>query len=77
MASRKLHVILHIPATEYQSYYSGAVRNVAATATNGLKIQFPANILRPFISHDGIHGEFVIEFDDDNKFVGIDKIQSI
>jgi hypothetical protein len=74
VASRKLHVILHISSTDYQTYYSGAVRNVAATTTNGLKVQFPANILRPFVGHDGIHGEFVIEFDENNKFIGIDKI---
>lgn len=74
MATRSLHVILHISAAEYLEYYSGAARHVAATASNGLSVKFPANILRPFITHDGIHGEFVIEFDDSNKFIAINKI---
>lgn len=74
MSTRKVHIVLHISAHEYQDYYSGAARNVAVTARDGRSIKFPANILRPFISHDGIHGEFVIEFDDDNKFVAINKL---
>ncbi len=74
MARRNVHVILHISAAEYLEYYSGAARHVAATASNGLSVKFPANILRPFITHDGIHGEFVIEFDHNNKFVAIKKV---
>ncbi|ALP54697.1 hypothetical protein Tel_01940 [Candidatus Tenderia electrophaga] len=75
MASRKLHVILHISADEYLKFYSGAASTVVATTRNGLSIEFPAHILRPYVRHDGIHGEFVIEFDDNNKFVAIDKLQ--
>lgn len=74
MATRNVHVILHIGAAEYLEYYSGAARHVATTASNGLRVKFPANILRPFITRDGIHGEFVIEFDHHNKFVAIKKI---
>ncbi len=73
MNARKVRFTLHISAHEYQQYYSGSVRNVVVSANDGRIIQFPANILRPFISHDGIHGEFVIEFDDSNKFVSIKK----
>jgi hypothetical protein len=74
MSTYKVHFVLHISAHEYQDYYSGTARNVAVTARDGRAIKFPANILRPFISHDGIHGEFVIEFDDNNKFVAINKL---
>ncbi len=74
MSAHKVHIVLHISTHEYQEYYSGVARNVAATASDGRSIKFPANILRPFISHDGIHGEFVIEFDDNNKFVAINKL---
>ena len=74
MAKRVVRVVLHIPAHEYQEFYSGTARHVAATASDGRTIRFPANILRPFINHDGIHGEFVIEFDDNNKFVAINRI---
>lgn len=74
MATRKVRFTLHIPAHEYQQYYSGSASNVIVTATDGRNIQFPANILRSFVTHDGIHGDFVIEFDYNNKFVAINQI---
>lgn len=74
MASRKVHFTLHISAHEYLEFYSGAARNVATVAHDGRTIKFPANILRPFVTQDGIHGEFVIEFDESNKFVAINKL---
>lgn len=74
MVARKVRFTLHIPAHEYQQYYSGSARDVIVTASDGRNIQFPANILRSFVGHDGIHGEFVIEFDDNNKFIAINKL---
>ncbi len=74
MSNRKAHFALHISAHQYMEYYSGAVRDVVTVASDGRTIRFPANLLRAFVSQDGIHGEFVIEFDDDNKFVAINKL---
>lgn len=74
MSNRKVYFTLHISAHEYLEYYSGAARNVATVAHDGRTIKFPANILRPFVAQDGIHGQFVIEFDADNKFVAINKL---
>jgi len=74
MANRKVYFLLHISAHKYQEYYSGAVREVVAIASDGRTVRFPANILRPFVSQDGIHGEFAIEFDGNNKLVAIHKL---
>lgn len=74
MAHRKLHLVLHISAAEYLKYYDGGASTVLATAGNGLRVEFPARILRPFVGHDGVHGEFVIEFDERHKFVAIKKL---
>jgi len=74
MATRKLHFSLHIPAHEYQAYYSGAARNISTMTREGLRIKFPANALQRFVTHEGITGQFVIEFDENNKLVGLQKV---
>jgi len=74
MPNRKVYFALQISAHKYMEYYSGEVRDVVAVASDGRRIRFPANLLRPFVGQDGIHGEFVIEFNDDNKFVAINKL---
>ena len=65
---------LKISADKLLSYYSGKARNVIAKCDDGTTIQFPVEVLRPFISRDGICGRFVIRYDKDNKFAGIEKI---
>lgn len=74
MSSRLLRVMLHIPADVIHSYYNGAAREVVATARDGRVVRFPANILRPFVMHDGVHGEFEIEFDANHRFVAIRRV---
>ena len=74
MSSHQLRVVLNIPANVIHSYYTGAAREIVATAVDGRVVRFPANILRPFVTHDGVHGEFAIEFDTNHKFVGIHRL---
>jgi len=60
---------LNIPAREYEAYYTGEARNVVVTMQNGRRLQFPAANLRSFFQHDGVKGEFVLRFDENNKLV--------
>jgi len=64
---------LSISAEKLLSYYRGNVRNVIAKSTDGRTIQFPVEILRPFVTHGGISGIFVIKYDDNNKLIGVEK----
>jgi len=65
--------VINISADKLLSYYSGKVRNVVAKTTDGKTIQFPVEILRPFITHAGISGVFIIRYDENNKLSGIEK----
>ena len=65
---------LSIPGEVYMSYYEGAARAVVVKSFDGRSIQFPANILRRFVTRDGIQGVFEVEFDKDNKFVNIRRV---
>lgn len=67
-------VQLAISPEEYQRLYQGAVRDVLAHSLDGRRIRFPANILRPYVTHTGVRGRFRILFDGENRFEGIEKI---
>lgn len=69
-----LVVDLHIGADEYVRHYSGAANVVVARARNGQTVKFPANILRPFVLHDGVHGAFSLLIDDRSKLLSIDRL---
>lgn len=65
---------LAISADHFLEYYRGAARQVVVTAQDGRTLQFPAGILQRFLDSSGIHGDFVIRFDGDNKFVDIRRV---
>ncbi|HBP88840.1 MAG TPA: DUF2835 domain-containing protein [Nitrospirales bacterium] len=64
-------VRLKISPERFQAYYTGVVEHVVARSIDGRTIQFPARVLRPFVSHQGIHGIFEITFDANMKFQSI------
>jgi len=74
IASNTMRVLLNISADQYKRYYQGGVSAVLARSHDGRTIQFPANILKPFVTHEGISGEFEIYFDSDNRFQKIEKL---
>ena len=67
----RVHFYIKLSAEKYREYYAGNVKNVQVIANDGRTIRFPANILQPYLNHDDIEGEFVIEFDDQHRFVSI------
>jgi len=74
--NRTIEVSLAIPADEYLAMYQGAVRDVVARAKDGRTVRFPARILQPYVTHQGIHGRFAIRFDDSNRFAGISRLSA-
>lgn len=73
---RMARFALNISGDRYLSYYEGAARVVVARSFDGRRIQFPANVLRRFVTRDGIQGVFEMEFDEDNKFVSIRRVDA-
>lgn len=71
---RSVYVQLNIPADEFQLLYQGVAKSVNARSLDGRRINFPANILRPFVSHAGVVGTFAIHFSEENRFLSIEKI---
>lgn len=66
--------VLHITPEQYQAYYQGAAKNIVVKTEDGRNLQFPANAMQKFITHDGIHGRFKIAFDKNNKLLGVSRL---
>ena len=74
MASKRaIRFHIRITVQQYLAYYRGHARQVVVRAHDGRNLRFPANVLRPFLTHDGIAGDFILEYDERNKFVGISR----
>jgi len=71
---RELRFSLKITNEQYLDYYRGFANQVIARTHNGQKIQFPASALKPFLTHDGISGNFRILYSDENKLIRIERI---
>ncbi|MCG8668948.1 MAG: DUF2835 domain-containing protein [Pseudomonadales bacterium] len=72
---KSLQVSIHITRDEYLKWYQGAAGTVYAQTTAGKSVRFPARILQPFVTHQGVSGTFNIYFDDNNKFKDIRRIR--
>ncbi|HFB65988.1 MAG TPA: DUF2835 family protein [Aeromonadales bacterium] len=65
---------LNISREKYLSWYSGNAKQVVARSIHGQNVRFPAERLRPFVTHLGVKGRFIIHFDDQHKFVSLEKV---
>jgi len=67
---------LNISAHEFLAYYRGVARDVETTSLDGRAVRFPANVLRPFVTGDGVVGVFVLVYDEKNRFVEMKRMGS-
>lgn len=72
---QQLMVRLSISADEYIKLYKGQARVVSTRAVDGRTVRFPASILTPYVTRQGIHGAFIIRFSDEGKFDSIRQLQ--
>lgn len=68
-----IYLSLFISAEEYLKMYQGSAKTVFTKSVTGETVRFPANILQPFVTREGVKGNFVIEFDNNNKFKSINR----
>jgi hypothetical protein len=73
---RKLRFCLSISSEAYLAYYQGAVNWVQARCRDGTRVRFPASILRPFVSSDGIEGDFEMMVDEANRLVSFHRLEN-
>lgn len=68
---REIIIELSISADEYMKNYRYPAAVVKTHSLDGRRVQFPANILQPYVTHTGISGRFRIGFDSQGKFQSI------
>jgi len=65
---------LSISAEKMLSYYQGSAQQVIAEDSRGIRVSFPAQALRRFVTHDGVQGRFRLRVDDNNKLIDLQQI---
>lgn len=74
MSNYELIIPIHLSYEKYLLYYEGQINQVIATSEDGKKIAFPANVLKKFITHQGIQGNFKFVFNQSGKILSVNKI---
>jgi hypothetical protein len=59
---------------QFLQVYQGIAKNVTARTDDGKVIQFPAQHIKSFLTHDGIYGYFEMTFSAEHKFMGIKRL---
>lgn len=68
-----LYLELHVRPDDLLDYYRGQARTVHAQAANGQTVNFPASALQQFVTTEGVHGWFRLDFDGHHKLVGLER----
>lgn len=71
---QQIIVDVDISPDEWIKLYQGSATDVHTTARDGRSVRFPARILSRFYLRDGIQGSFRILFDDQGKFVSVERL---
>lgn len=70
----ELRFYLDLSPEQYLHYYRGTARAVSVRSLEGKRVQFPADRLRPFVTHEGVRGLFALRFDENHRFVALRRI---
>lgn len=73
-AVNELRFRLAISADRYLRYYQGSAQTIIAKSHDGRRVQFPAASLRPFVTREGVRGEFALRFDENNKLIELVRV---
>ncbi|MEA3545750.1 MAG: DUF2835 domain-containing protein [Thermodesulfobacteriota bacterium] len=65
---------LQISQQQFLRYYQGSARSVQVVSECGKRLHFPAVRLRPFLSHTGISGRFLLTIDSNNRFIDLQQL---
>ena len=65
---------LNLSAERYLQFYQGRASRVSVTSVDGRRIEFPANALRPFVTSQGVQGEFRLLIDENNRLLRLERI---
>ncbi|BBP82025.1 DUF2835 domain-containing protein [Pseudomonas sp. No.21] len=65
---------ISLTAERFLAVYQGHANRVMLRSRDGRKVSLPAHHLRPFLTHDGIHGSFELEFDPSGSLLALRRL---
>ena len=71
---QELIIDLALPADRYLAWYRGQAGRVMMRSRDGRSISLPAHHLRPFLTHEGVYGSFVMRFTAQGKLVSLERL---
>jgi len=72
--SQTIQFHLSLSYDEFSAVYKGHAQHVITHSIDGRRVRFPADILKPYLTHSGIQGTFTIHFNENNKFKFLEKV---
>ena len=67
MTVRRYTFSLSLSPIQLQQYYRGELTTLLVVSEQGLRIQLPLSALRPYFSHTGVKGRFLLEVSSQGK----------
>jgi hypothetical protein len=60
-----------LSAERLQAIYRGNANRIMAQSRDGRRVSLPAHHLRPYLTHAGIYGSFVLEFSNTGELLSL------
>lgn len=67
----RLHLDISLSAEEFLKVYRGSANRVFIRSREGRSVSLPARHLQPFLTHEGVHGSFILTFDQNGKMISL------
>ncbi len=74
MSSQYIRFKLAISSDAFLAVYKGHAKNISTIALDGRRVEFAAEKIRQFLSHEGIFGVFEMEIDEESRFISIKRL---
>ena len=65
---------LSLNSDQLLALYRGDAKRLLVQSEQGLRIELPAQHLRRFIGHSGIHGHFRLQTGENHRFIDLERI---
>ncbi|MEO1962805.1 MAG: DUF2835 domain-containing protein [Cycloclasticus sp.] len=75
MEVQRLVFKLAISTDTFLSVYKGHAKAISTLSSDGCRVEFAADKVRQFLTHDGIYGVFEMKITAENKFLSIRRLR--
>ena len=75
MTTERIIFKLAISAETYLAVYKGHAKKISTLAVDGRRVEFSADKVRKFLTHEGVFGVFEMEITEEQKFLSIKRLR--